>query len=102
MSHAKFVQMLVVLAVAAIVGVSTYVHGTSTAEIYGKLQTSLHDGSQPVAAWAAAPTGTGAVHMTSLAREGAQWARRAVLEAYIWGAVLLVVGLIVVRYFLSQ
>lgn len=97
-----YAAAILIIAVAGVVGVSAYVHSTSSAAIYGSTSLALSDGSavdpsgpSPVpAAWGAA-VGPGALYISNLGREGVSWVRRGNLEAFVWAAVLLAVGLCV-------
>lgn len=83
--------VILFVAVAAVVCVAVWAHAASAASVYGTTQMALSDGSTATT-WGSDPTGDAAVELTRLGREGARWARRGVLDAYLWAALLLVVG----------
>lgn len=97
----RIIFALLIAGVAAIVCVAVWSHVASGASLYGSTQASLSNGDGTALTgptpdslpWAAAP-GTGSKYLESLGREGAQWARQSVLEAYVWAAVLLVVAIV--------
>ena len=99
------------VAIAVIMGVSSWAHSDSASRIYTSVQVAHHDGSDPVNAFGAGATdwtvsGTAGYNnsqsLLSLAREGAHWANAAHGEATVWAVVVLIFMFLVMGYHFWQ